>query len=217
MVEQFLKIRKWTPKIFSDLFSYLDHLDSNEKCKVIFRITERLVESNSCDDNKTAEELLIFASENYLASANGDAKALIFYRLGQLYEKCFEDYSTAFEYYKMYASHNTEFDNVNSLLLRAILLRDDFIYSEEMENYLKLSYGEINLGLRNDRIYEHIGSLLVARKNGDEKMCEIYTKRIKAIVKAEDAIIFDLLMRKDTVRDTLMVPKKVFDFIDALQ
>lgn len=217
MIEQFLKIRKWTPKIFSDLFSYLDHLDSNEKCKVIFRITERLVESNSCDDNKTAEELLIFASENYLASANGDAKALIFYRLGQLYEKCFKDYNSAFEYYKMYASHNTEFDNVNSLLLRSILLRDDFTYSEEMENYLKLSYGEINLGLRNDRIYEHISSLLVARKNGDEKMCETYTKRIKAIVKAEDAIIFDLLMRKDTVRDTLTVPKKVFDFIDALQ
>lgn len=85
-----------------------------------------------------------------------------------------------------------------------------------MENYLKLSYGEINLGLRNDRIYEHIGSLLVARKNGDEKMCETYTKRIKAIVKAEDAIILDLLMRKDTVRDTLTVPKKVYRFVELL-
>ncbi len=217
MIEQFLKIRKWTPKTFSDLFSYLDHLDSNEKCKVIFRITEKLVGSNVHDNNKAAEELLIFASENCLASADDDAKALVFYRLGQLHEKCFEDYNTAVEYYKMYASHNTEFDNVNSLLLRAILLRDDFTYSEEMENYLKLSYGEINLGLRNDRIYEHIGSLLVARENGDEKMCEAYTKRIKAIVKAEDAIIFDLLMRKDTVRDMLTVPKKVFDFVDSLQ
>lgn len=216
MVEQFLKIRKWTPKIFSDLFSYLDHLNSNEQCNVIFRITERLIENDSCDDNKAAEEMLIFTSENYLASAENNAKALIFYRLGELYEKCFEDYSTAFDYYKAYESHNTEFDNVNSLLLRAILLRDNFTYSEEMENYLKLSYGEINLGLRNDRIYEHIGSLLVARKNGDEKMCETYTKRIKAIVKAEDAIIPDLLMRKDTVRDTLTVPKKVYRFVELL-
>ena len=80
-----------------------------------------------------------------------------------------------------------------------------------------MSYGEQDLGLRIDRIYENLGALIVERHYGitEEREKELI-KRLKAIIKADELIFPDLILRKDAVRDMLYVPQKVRDYIYAL-
>ena len=79
-----------------------------------------------------------------------------------------------------------------------------------------MSLGEIDLGLKSDRLYENIGRLIIARKEGNEEELEKISKRLKGIVKTELLVFPDLITRKDTIRDTLDVPLKVIKFVEQL-
>ena len=204
------------PKSFEEITAQLSGSDE-EKCEAVFNYSKELLTSENEESILTAERLLHFATENCFNVEDTHYKALVFFRLGELYEKHYEDFEVAYEYYKSYELFNTRFGGVHSLLLRIILLKDSFAYTEELENELKLSYGEIDLGLRSDRLFENIGSLIVARNEGEkDELCEEYIKRIKNIVKADELFFPDFIFKKDTVRDVLELPQCVFDFVSAL-
>lgn len=217
MTDIFKKLKKYIPRTAEEYIAELSDYPNEEKCEIIFNETKKLLTINVPESLETAEELLLYAEKNYFDGCEDYYKSLVYYRLGELYEKHYEDFPKAFSFYGQYALFNTRFGGVHSLLLRIILLKDNFTYSEELENELKLSYGEIDLGLRSDRLFENIGSLIVARNEGEkDELCEEYIKRIKNIVKADELFFPDFIFKKDTVRDVLEVPQCVFDFVNSL-
>ncbi len=216
MIDKLLKTKLWSTKIVNKFLEALKDYSDDEKCRIIFDVA-KIIMSNGNDTNlKSAETILIYATQHFFDVEDNNSKALVYYRLGELYEIYCEDYVKAYTAYKKYELNNTQFGGVHSILLRVLLLRDNFTYSEEMEKELKLSYGEIDLGLRQDRIYENIGTLIMAQKEENDELCEKLIKRIKAIVKADELFFLDLIFRKDTITDSLKPPQKLLDYVNSL-
>lgn len=216
MIDKFLKTKSWSTKITNNFLEALKDYSDDDKCRIIFEVTKTVMNHGNGINLKCAETVLIYATQHFFDVQDNNSKALIYYRLGELYELHLEDYVKAYTNYKKYELNNTQFDGVHSILLRILLLRDNFSYSEEMEKELNLSYGEIDLGLRQDRVYENIGTLIVAQKEENDELCEKLIKRIKAIVKADELFFLDLIFRKDTVTDSLKPPQRLLDYVNKL-
>ena len=215
MINELFKTKFWTTEIKNSFLDALKNYSDDEKCRIIFDAIP-VITSNGIEMNlMNAENILVYATQHFFNVEDNQNKALVYYRLGEIFEYR-EDYIKAYTAYKKYELNNTQFDGVHSILLRVLLLRDNFTYSEEMENELKLSYGEIDLGLRKDRIYENIGSLIMAQKEGNEELSQKLIKRIKAIVKADELFFLDLIFRKDTITDSLKPPKKLLGYVNSL-
>lgn len=216
MIDKFLKTKSWSTKITNNFLEALKDYSDDDKCQIIFEVTKIIMNHGNDTNLKSAETVLIYATQHFFDVEDNNSKALIYYRLGELYELHLQDYVKAYTNYKKYELNNTQFGGVHSILLRVLLLRDNFSYSEEMEKELKLSYGEIDLGLRKDRIYENIGSLIMAQKKENDELCEKLIKRIKAIVKADELFFLDLIFRKDTITDSLKPPQRLLDYVNKL-
>ena len=216
MIDKFLKTKSWSTKITNNFLEALKDYSDDDKCQIIFEVTKIIMNHGNDTNLKSAETVLIYATQHFFDVEDNNSKALIYYRLGELYELHLQDYVKAYTNYKKYELNNTQFGGVHSILLRVLLLRDNFSYSEEMEKELKLSYGEIDLGLRKDRIYENIGSLIMAQKEENDELCEKLIKRIKAIVKADELFFLDLIFRKDTITDSLKPPQSLLDYVNKL-
>ena len=216
MIDKFLKTKSWSTKITNNFLEALKDYSDDDKCQIIFEVTKIIMNHGNDTNLKSAETVLIYATQHFFDVEDNNSKALIYYRLGELYELHLQDYVKAYTNYKKYELNNTQFGGVHSILLRVLLLRDNFSYSEEMEKELKLSYVEIDLGLRKDRIYENIGSLIMAQKEENDELCEKLIKRIKAIVKADELFFLDLIFRKDTITDSLKPPQRLLDYVNKL-
>ena len=97
-------------------------------------------------------------------------------------------------------------------MLRALILRDDFTYSEELEKEFRMSLSEADLGLKNDRIYENIGRYIILNHEGNEEECKKVIKRLCGIIKTDELILPDLILKKN-LDDRVTVPAKVVEFI----
>ena len=217
MIKKFLNKNYWDPQTKDDFLNTLAIYSDDEKCQYIFDITKTILSNNNNMNIISAESILVYATQHFFNNvSNTHYKALIYYRLGEVYELYWEDYIRAYTAYKKYELNNNQFGGIHSVLLRVLLLRDDFTYSEELQKELELSYGELDLGLRKDRIYENIGSLIMAQKDNNEELCEKLIKRIKAIVKADEWFFLDLIFRKDAIPDSLKAPQKLLDYVNSL-
>ena len=138
-----------------------------------------------------------------------------FYSLAKYYESN-KDYNSALEYYKKYFLNNPSIEGENKILLKIFLLRDNFTYSDEIKNLLFNSYGEYDLGLRNDRIYENIAEYLIFINDNNTEKAEEKKKELKALLKYGQLPLLDVIIRKDSVFNALSVPEEVINFIEKL-
>ncbi len=216
MINELLSAKVWSAKENEKLFELLKEYSDEEKCEIIYDLMPRIFKKGDEESIASAEILLICATQQYFNVESTHYKSLIYYRLGELYEVHKENFIKAYTAYKKYELNNTTFSGIHSILLRVLLLRDDFTYSEEMEKELKLSYGEADLGLRKDRLYENIGTLIIAERNNDEKTAESLKKRIKSIITADKYFFLDLVFRKDATPDYLNTPEKLINYVKSL-
>lgn len=217
MTKRFFNKNFWDNETKDDFLQTLAIYSDDEKCQFIYDIIPKILKSDNNMNIISAENILVYATQHFFNNVSDTHyKALIYYRLGEVYFLYWEDYIRAYTAYKKYELNNTQFGGVHSVLLRALILRDNFTYSEELQKELELSYGELDLGLRKDRIYENIGSLIVAQKEGNEELCEKLIKRIKAIVKADEWFFLDIIFRKDSIPDSLKAPQKLLDYVNSL-
>lgn len=138
-----------------------------------------------------------------------------FYSLAKYFEVN-KDYNKSLEYYKKYFLNNPSVEGENKILLKTFLLRDNFTYSDEIKNLLFNSYGEYDLGLRNDRIYENIAEYLIFINDNNTKKAEEKKKELKALLKYGQLPLLDVIIRKDSVFNALSVPEEVINFIEKL-
>ncbi len=216
MIDRFLNAKNRDKTLYSKLFTYLEDFENEEKCVIITDLSKKLINKGSEHDIFSAELILVHATQHYMADCDPDSKAKVYYALGQLYELHIESFIKAYTYYEKYALNNTVNEGTHSVLLRALILRDNFTYSEKLEEELKLSLCEYDLGERNDRLYENLGSLIVARHQGDTEREEVLIKRLKTIVKGDEFFFLDFVLTKEKASVRLNVPQKVLDYIATL-
>ena len=77
-----------------------------------------------------------------------------------------ENFIKAYTCCEKYTLNNTINEGNSSVMLKALILRDDFTYSDELREHWSNATAELNLGLMNDRVYEYIGSLIIAENDG---------------------------------------------------
>lgn len=138
-----------------------------------------------------------------------------FYSLAKYFEEN-KDYNKSLEYYKKYFSENPSLEGENKILLKINLLKNNFTYSEEIKKLLLNSYGEYDLGLRNDRIYENIAEYLILINENKIEKAEEKKKDLKALLKYGQLPLLDVIIRKDSVFNALDVPSEVVKFIEKL-
>ena len=220
MPETFLKTKNWNSKIVGEFLKTLGDADkaysNEEKCGYIKETAKELLKRGGNSNISSAENLLIYATQHYFDGTELQVKADIYYILGELYEKHKENFVRAYTYYEKYTLNNKENSGTHSLMLKALILRDDFAYSDELEKEFRMSLAETDLGLKNDRIYENIGRYIILRHEGNAEDCEKVIKRLWGIVKTDELILPDLILKKN-LNDRVTVPKKVIDFIKETQ
>jgi hypothetical protein len=153
-----------------------------------------------------------------MKKCNSDLKLIDqndFYSLAKYFEEN-KDYNKSLEYYQKYFSENPSIEGENKTLLKINLLKNNFTYSEEIKNLLLNSYGEYDLGLRNDRIYENIAEYLILINENKIEKAEAKKKDLKALLKYGQLPLLDIIIRKDSVFNALDVPVEVVNFIEKL-
>ncbi len=216
MIDNLLSIQTWSAAVNGRFFKEIECYSNDEKCRITAAVAGELLKRGGNGNVSSAEVILTYATQKYSDVSDSNIKAEIYYLLGRLYEFHLENFIKAYTYYEKYALNNTVNDGSHSILLRALILRDDFTYSERLEKELRYSFGEQDLGLKNDRLYENLGRLILAKHENDEDTVKLLTKRLKAIVKADELFFLDFVFKKDTVPDSIRVPQKVIEYIKSL-
>lgn len=220
MTETFLKTKTWNSKTISEYLKELgkenNAYTNEEKCLLIKQTANELLNRGGNSNISAAENLLIYATQHYFNETEPQTKANIYYILGELYEKYKENFVRAYTYYEKYTLNNKDHSGTHSLMLKALILRDDFTYSDELEKEFRMSLAEADLGLKNDRVYENIGRFIILNHEGNEEECKKVIKRLWGIVKTDELTFPDLIIKKN-LNDRVTVPQKVIDFIKTEQ
>ena len=219
MTEKFLKTKTWSPKIVGEFLKEINKSENaysnEEKCGFIKETAIELLKLGGNTNISSAENLLIYATQHYFNGTEPQVKANIYYILGELYEKHKENFIRSYTYYEKYTLNNNENSGTHTLMLKAIILRDDFTYSEELEKEFRMSLAETDLGLKNDRIYENIGRYIILNHEGNDDECKKVIKRLWGIVRTDELVLPDLIIKK-SLDDRVKVPNKVVEFIKEL-
>ena len=143
MTEAFISAKNKTKALYNAFFNYLESFTDDEKCQIVTATANELMAIGGTQNIFASELILVHATQHYMADVTDtNYKALVYYALGQLYELHLEGFVKAYTYYEKYVLNNTINDGSHSILLRAIILRDNFTYSEELENHYKNSLCE---------------------------------------------------------------------------
>ena len=216
MTNTYLKTKNWNTKIIGEFIKELNSQENGftneEKCALIKENAKELLKRGGAGNIASAENLLIYATQHYFEGIDSQIKADIYYILGELYEKHKENFTRAYTYYEKYTLNNKAHSGTHSVMLRALILRDDFTYSEELEKEFRMSLAEADLGLKNDRIYENLGRYIILMHDGNEEEAKKVMKRLWGIIKNDEILLLDVLTKKD-MKDRVKVPAKVREFI----
>ncbi len=216
MYRDLLTIPVWSAETNGEFFRRIRDLSDDEKCCHSIEVAEELAKRKGQANLISAQVILTYATQHYFENiSSNEVKAKIYYALGKLYEYKFEDFIKAYTAYEKYTL-NTENEGTHALLMKALILRDGFVFSDELEKEYRYSLGEIDLGLRSDRFYEALAAYIINTHYEKTEEAEKMKKRLKGILKGEELFFLDFFIRKDNVPDVLRVPKKVSDFVKSL-
>ncbi len=216
MYKDLLKIKLWNAETNNNFFHRIRDFSNDEKCTFAVDVAEKLMKRGDNSNIVSAEVILVHATEHYFENvSSAESKAKVYYSLGKLYETHLEDYAKAYTAYEKYTL-NTGNDCTHSLLMKALILRDGFVYSEQLEKEYRYSLGEVDLGLRNDRFYEALASYIINTHYEKDEEAEKMKKRLQGILKGDKFFFLDIVTKKDNIPDTLKIPQNVIDFVNSL-
>ena len=121
MINKFINAKSRDNKAYKDFFKYLQNFSNEEKCSIITEVAENLIEKGGKENIFSAETILVHATQQYMNDiSDTNYKALVYFRLGQLYELHIESFIKAYTYYEKYALNNTINEGSHAILLRAL-------------------------------------------------------------------------------------------------
>ncbi len=212
MFEDLLKIKTWNAETNGRFLDALNDYFDEDKCKYTAEVAGKLMERGDRANRTSAETLLNYAAAHYTRDGE-EAQAPVFFTLGKLCEQN-ADYATASEWYQKSAATGA-LGGTAQAALRATLLCSNLTYTDDLRDKLLASGGAIDLGLRDDRIYEYIGWYLVYEHDGNDELRRKYAERVIGLVRTNEYVP-DLVFQKDNVRDKLTAPECVKEFAERL-
>ena len=215
MFSDLLELREWQTQNVADFYNRLKPFSNEVKREQALFVAQELSKKGDLKIFRTAEEILIYAIANFCDPEDTNQKAKIYFVLGQLCESK-KLYGQSFNYFEKYKINNNIYEGANSILLKIMLLRDNFKYSEKLEEIFLAAAGEYNLGLRNDRVYEDIAEYLILLNKNKTEKAEEKKKELKALVKYGQLPLLDIVIRKDSVFNALSVPDAVIRFVEKI-
>lgn len=216
MINEFFKNKNWSSKVVGEFLKELGKTENaytpEEKCKFVEKIAKDLLMHGGNANISSAENLLIYATQHYFSNTTPQVKASIYYVLGHLYEMHKLNFVRAYTFYEKYTLNNQQNSGTHAVMLKALILRDNFTYSDELEKEFRMSLAEADLGLKNDRIYENLGRYIILKHEGNEDEATRVMKRLWGIIKTDELILPDLIIKK-SLDDRVRVPQKIIEFI----
>ena len=212
MFEDLLKVKTWNAETNGRFLDALNDYFDEDKCKYTAEIAGKLMERGDRANRVSAETLLTYAAAHYTRDGE-EAQAPVFFMLGKFHEQN-ADYATASEWYRKSAATGA-LGGTAQAALRAALLGSGLTYTDDLRDKLLASGGALDLGLREDRIYEYIGWYLVYEHDGDDELRRKYAERIIGLVRTSEYVP-DMLFQKDDIRDKFAAPECVKEFSERL-
>ncbi len=216
MFNDLLCIPVWNAETNGEFIRRIKGYNDDEKCTFTLEVTAELYKRNHKGNLISAEVILTYATQHYFNNLSSkEYKAKIYYLLGKLYEYKLEDFIKAYTCYEKYTL-NTKNGGTHSLLMKALILRDGFKFSDHLEKEYRYSLGETDIGLKNDRFYEALASYIINTHYEKYDEAEKMKKRLKAIIKGDELFFLDLVFKKDDIPDSLTVPNKVLNYVNII-
>lgn len=215
MVEIFLAAKIWDSEVIGKFYKALQKLPDEEKCDCTIFVAQTLQKRGDLTNLAAAAEILEYGISNY-NTVTPETKARMHWALGQVLEYSFGNYEDAYKQYTMWKELNSKINGAYAALTRCLLLRDNFVYSTQLEEYLIKSHGESDTGGREERLYESIAWYLVFTNKGNQKKMNEYRGYAQSIMKADENFLYDYLFRNDTAKDKLNIPTKVKIFVKEM-
>ena len=216
MIQAFLAIKTWDNNTIGKFYGYLGKLSDEDKCASTVFVAQALQKRGGKENLDAAEAILLYAADNHTAGATLETRARLHWALGDIYEKSMLDYEHAVRQYKLWRDLNSPVSGANIALARAVMLRDNFEYTKELEEYLLAGFGEGDLASRTDRLYEAIGNYIVSSFYGSAGLCKTYRSQAQSIVKADDGFLADFALHIQGFDDKLDVPQKTRIYIKQM-
>ncbi len=215
MVEIFLAAKVWDSEVIGKFYNALKRLPDEEKCDCSIFIAQTLQKRGGNSNISAAAEILEYGLKNYV-TVTPETKARMHWALGNIIEYHYHNYEDAYRQYIAWKELNSKTSGVYIALTRCLLLRDDFVYSPELEDYLAKSGGECDLGRGEDRLYESIAWYLVYTNQGNKKKMAQYRSSAQAILKSDENFLPDYVLRNDTEKEELKIPQKVRIYVKEM-
>lgn len=215
MVEIFLAAKVWDSEVIGKFYKALQKLPDKEKCDCTIFIAQTLQKREEKTNFYAAGEILEYAIANY-KDVSDETKSKMHWALGHVLEYNFLNYEDAYKEYVAWKELDSQVSGAYAALTRCLLLRDNFVYSEELEECLTKAHAEGSLGGREERLYESIAWYLVYSHKGDKKKMSEYREHAQTILKADENFLYDYLFKSDTAKDKLNIPQKVKIFVKEM-
>lgn len=215
MVEIFLAAKIWDSEVIGKFYRALKALPDEEKCDCTVFVAQTLSKRGGNENTAAAAAILQYALANY-KNITLEAKARLHWALGLVLENDFRDYDAAYEQYILWRDLKSSVSGANIALTRCILLRDQFVYSEELEDCLVKSYADGDLGLREERLYEAIAQYIIFSHKDNTLKKNEYKTYAQAIVKADENFLPDFVFKQDGIKDKLNVTQKTRIFVKQM-
>lgn len=215
MVEIFLAAKVWDSEVIGKFYKALQNLPDKEKCDCTIFIAQTLQKREEHINFYAAAEILEYGIANY-KDVSDETKAKMHWALGHVLEHNFLNYEAAYKEYAAWKELDSQISGAYAALTRCLLLRDNFVYSEELEEYLIKSHGEGGLGSREERLYESIAWYLVFSHKGNQKKMSEHREHAQTILKADENFLYDYLFKTDAPKDKLNIPQNVKIFVKEM-
>ncbi|HOD02159.1 MAG: hypothetical protein BWY46_00965 [Firmicutes bacterium ADurb.Bin300] len=215
MVEIFLAAKIWDSEIIGKFYSALKKLPDEEKCDCSIFIAQTLQKRGGNSNISAAAEILEYGINNY-NNVSTETKARMHWAFGYIIEYHLQNYEDAYQQYLLWKDLNSKTSGVYIALTRCLLLRDNFVYSPELEENLLKSGGEGDLGRGEDRLYESIAWYLVYAKQGNKKKMAQYRGIAQAILKSDENFLPDYVFRNDAEKEELNIPQNVRIYVKEM-
>lgn len=99
-------------------------------------------------------------------------------------------------------------------LLKSLLMKDGFAYSEELAHMFSLAVKELSLPMRSEKLYLLAAQMVLAKAEGDAVLAQTArTQAVEIMEKANKPSALEEVYRKNKLKDTIDVPEKLLDYI----
>lgn len=211
MFETLLSVKSWSSETVGEFLRSVEYYPDCDRGRYTVDVAREIL-ARGGDGNVHSAAVISEYALNNCGKMPTETKAVLYSILASINEKELSDYAEAYRLSLLWKELSSGVVGADVSLVRNILMRDRFAYSEALRRHLNDSYGDFDLGYRTDRLYEALAEYVIALNDGDEAKTVRQRKRINGIITADETILPDFFLKPDATPERLNVPTFVREY-----